>query len=221
MTIRIWNPTKFKIPESGKPGRSNCPSYRTQTSRGKDPGDGSITQYYTFQPDEVKEVEDRCGEWLISEWGFYGLVEKPDRNKYPKEEDYDTAEAAQKQIGIKAVFKYASDKIQNYRKQAGIFRQEGHNPPLPSDYVVQAMDIVETYKEEILYSDPATIRKREVMNKLLGQERDTKADDLEAMRQAEFDELRDTGPAKKPEDNGEDDADSFERSQSGRETFTQ
>ena len=70
--MRIWNPSHFNI---GKAGRSNCPRWRGQD--------------FQFDANEVKEVTDLCGRWLITAFGYYGLVSLPDRNIITDQGDFD------------------------------------------------------------------------------------------------------------------------------------
>lgn len=149
--MRIWNPSHFLI---GKVGRSNCPRWRGQD--------------YQFEPNETKEVSDLCGRWLISAFGYYGLVSLPDRNIVTDKEEYDKSVETMREHGIQQLYKWAVRVIDQYRDEAKKCVDARERPPRPNEFVKAASKIHKLYHSEIMLSDPETIKEHELMREILG-----------------------------------------------------
>jgi len=118
--MRIWNPSHFTI---GMPGRSNCPKWRGQD--------------YKFDPNETKEVSDLCGKWLITEFGYYGLVSLPDRNVVTDPSDYEKAVRMQRENGIQQLYKWSIGVVDRYREEAKKAVDGRERPPKPNELKVR------------------------------------------------------------------------------------
>jgi len=149
--MRIWNPSHFDV---GQTGRSNCPKWRGQD--------------YSFEANETKEVPDLCGRWLISEFGYYGLVSLPDRNIIKDPSDYDAAVVKLREHGIQQLYKWAVRVIDQYREEAKKCVDARERPPRPNDFVKMASKMHKKYHGDIMLSDPRTIEEHNLMREILG-----------------------------------------------------
>jgi len=150
MVMRIWNTSKFK---AGRAGRSSCPKWRNQDM--------------PFQPNEVKEVTDQCGRWLISEYSCYGLVALPDRNIVTDPKEYETAKNKLFYQGIQNIYKWAERVISQYREEAKLCMANRDPVRRPNYFVLLAQQIKDAYMPHVQANDPKTIHEQEVMKKIL------------------------------------------------------
>jgi hypothetical protein len=149
--MRIWNPSHFYI---GKGGRSNCPRWRGQD--------------YRFKPNETKEVTDLCGRWLITEFGYYGLVSLPDRNVVQDNDEYDKAVESLRKYGIQQLYKWAVRVVDQWRQEAKKRIDNRESMLDLNDYVIHATQVLRKYQPEIALIDPETIKKHKLMREILG-----------------------------------------------------
>lgn len=149
--MRIWNPSHFQIGESG---RSNCPKWRGQD--------------YSFNPNETKEVPDLCGRWLITQFGYYGLVSLPDRNIVTDKKEYIKAVETMRTFGIQQIYKWSVRVVDQYRDEAKKCIDSRERPPRPNNFVKLASKIQKKYKQQIILTDPATIEEHNLMREILG-----------------------------------------------------
>lgn len=138
----------------GKPGRSNCPNWRGQD--------------FVFEPNETKDVSDLCGRWLITQFGYYGLVSLPDKNIVTEKEEYDTAISKLREHGIQQLYKWSIRVIDQYREEAKKCVDARERPPRPNEFVKTASKVSKCYHEEMLLSDKETIEEHNLMREILG-----------------------------------------------------
>lgn len=149
--MRIWNPSHFTI---GNPGRSNCPRWRGQD--------------FSFEPAETKDVTDLCGKWLISAYGYYGLVSLPDKNYVTDEDDYNTAIDKARDHGIRQLYKWAARVVDQYRTEYKKCIDARERGPKPNNFVKQASKICKQYKKDVLLSDPEIIEDQNLIREIMG-----------------------------------------------------
>lgn len=149
--MRLWNPSHFTI---GKPGRSNCPRWRGQD--------------FQFEPNESKDVTDACGRWLITAFGYYGLVSLPDRNIVTDPKEYDKVVDKLRVHGIQQLYKWSVRVVDQYREEAKKHIDERVRPPKVNEFVKLASKICKHYQAEILLTDPETIEDHKLMREILG-----------------------------------------------------
>lgn len=149
--MRIWNPSHFKV---GEAGRSNCPRWRGQD--------------YSFEPNTTREVPDLCGRWLITQFGYYGLVSLPDRNIITDPSDYDAAVDKLREHGIQQLYKWAVRVVDQYREEAKKCVDARERPPRPNNFVKLASKIQKQYHSQIMLTDPTTIEEHNLMREILG-----------------------------------------------------
>lgn len=149
--MRIWNPTDFKV---GDAGRSNCPRWRGQD--------------YVFESNTTKDVSDLCGKWLITQYGYYGLVSLPDRNIVTDPDEYDDVLKKMKVKGIQAIYMWAQRVTNQWREEAKKCVDARERPPTVNNFLKKAYKIHKRYHADVMLSDPATIEEHEIMREILG-----------------------------------------------------
>lgn len=151
MVMRIWNPSEFKI---GQAGRSNCPKWRGQD--------------YPFTPNELKEMPDACGRWMIREYAGYGLVSLPDRNIIRDNEEYDKAVHRLRTDGIRQLYKWAVRVVDQYRVEAKKCIDARERPPIINNFVKLATKIQKRYRPDVEMNDPELIADHQLMREIMG-----------------------------------------------------
>jgi len=153
---KVWNPTDFDI-GTDRRRRGAMPKYR---------GNQAFVSYYPFIPGKIWDVGDHVAKYLIAEWGCFGLVEYPDRNIFPKEEDHKKACESQTTIAKVNMRNQAQGIVDSYEKLQRKFVTENRPTTNPSDLIVTAYEVIEKYKDSEQSLDPAIHRKREIRDKV-------------------------------------------------------
>jgi hypothetical protein len=113
-------------------------------------------------------VSDLCGKWLITEFGYYGLVSLPDRNVVTDPGAYDKAVVMQRESGIQQLYKWAIAVVDRYREEAKKAVDGRERPPKPNEFVKYASKIQKRYHSDVMLSDPGTIEEHKLMHEILG-----------------------------------------------------